>query len=118
MGGESTSVLLGIQVGMTNFIVTQLILRLIPQLKCQNLQTQSMLISSFIFFYCFINAAIFPVVTTNLQIYRYIIMYGRVIYTGMLVTSVMQYLVPFIGIIYFASFKKQPPPITKLHPIE
>jgi len=64
------------------------------------------------------NAAIFPLITTNLQTEQYIIKYGNFIYTSMLVTSVMQYLMPLIGIISFYGLKKQAPRMMKLYPVE
>ena len=60
------------------------------------------------------NAAIIPQLSTNLAVREWIILYGGTIYTGMIMTSSLPYLLPIIGIIYKRVTKKEPPLVTKI----
>ncbi len=100
--------------GVSNFIATTIIVKLIPLLRCQNVQVQSVLISTFVFWFCFTNAAIIPQLSTNLEVRIWLELYGGTIYTGMIMTSVLPYLMPIIGIIYKTVAKKEPPPLTRI----
>ena len=110
--------IIGGQVGVLNFIATVLIIKQIPLLRCQNLQTQSALQIAFISVFCFTNGAVIPLLSTNLGTFRYLVEYGQAVYLGMIMTSFLPYIVPLIGMIYKIIKKKEPPLAAKRYPME
>lgn len=109
---------IGLYLGMTNFVATQIISALIPRLGCENKQSESVLITSFIFLFCFTNSVVLSQISTSYSLIEWIKVYYPSFYTSMITTSSLPYLMPIVGIIYKWKTKKQAPVFTRIFKIE
>lgn len=103
--------ILGLIVGVLNFLCTTIIAKLIPLLKCQNYQNQRVLMMAFIFLFCFTNTAVIPQLTTNFDRDKWLNIFGKTIYVGMITTSILPFILPLLGILIKKGCKKKPLPI-------
>lgn len=60
------------------------------------------------FLFIFTNSAILPLVTSTMAIGLYLYNFGSALIIGLLTSSFLPYLMPFVGFLYLKKTKKQP----------
>ena len=118
-----TSMVFGIYIGLTNFILTILCLKLIPKLGFENAQTQKHFTALAISVCCLYNSVLFPAIFVstkklNSSYFQFITYYEKSFYVGMMTTSSLSYMSPILGYLISKVFKKKPPKSALRYPIE